>query len=143
VNPFALPVHPAIVHFPIAMLTAAWVCLLGRYVVPKPEWDRYARGLELLGFLTMPVSIGAALIDTRGIDFLVHPRWDSPLIWHALVGVSATAVFGLHVLWTRRAPRDAIRPRFAVALADLGLVTVGLSLVFAAGLIAGEMVFAA
>lgn len=135
--------HPAIVHFPIAMLTAAWVCLLARYAVPKPEWDRYARALELVGFLTMPLSIGAALIDTRGIDFVVHPRWDSPLIWHALIAISATVVFGLHILWSRQVPRDAATPPFAIALADLGVATLGLSLVFAAGLIAGEMVFAA
>ncbi len=124
------------------MLSAAWVCLLLRYALPRPDWDRYARGFELIGFLTMPVAVAAALIDTRGVDFLVHPRWDSPLIWHALVSLAATVVFGLHLLWTRRAPRDLPRPALAVALADLGIATVGLSLLFVTGLIAGEMVFA-
>jgi uncharacterized membrane protein len=132
-NPFALPVHPAVVHFPIALLFLAWVALLVHRATGEDEWRDRSWLLELSGTLLLPVAIASAIVDTRGVRFLLEPRWDGPLIWHALIGVGATAVFGLHV-WLRRGRGE---------LVDLGAVTVGVWLIVLGGLIGGEMVFGA
>lgn len=138
-NPFALPVHPAVVHFPIAMLSAAWVCILLRYGTGNLRWDERARLFEVIGVVALPVTIIAGFIDTRGIGFLLDPRVDAPLIWHMTAGLTAAAAFGVHYLWRRRVGERA--PSRGRALADVSLSTFGMIALLAAGLIAGEMVF--
>ncbi|HYZ91221.1 MAG TPA: DUF2231 domain-containing protein [Actinomycetota bacterium] len=130
-NPFALPVHPAIVHFPVAMLSAAWVCLLVRYATGDERWDGRSRLFELVGVVALPLTIATAFIDTRGIGFLLEPRTDAPLIWHMAAGLVTAGAFTAHYLWRRRLP----------VAGDVALATLGMIALVAAGLLAGEMVF--
>jgi uncharacterized membrane protein len=130
-NPFALPVHPAIVHFPVAMLSAAWVCLLLRYATGDERWDGRSRIFEIVGVVALPLTIAAAFIDTRGIGFLLEPRTDAPLIWHMTAGLVTAGAFTAHYLWRHRLP----------VAADVALATLGMLALVAAGLLAGEMVY--
>lgn len=129
-NPFALPVHPAVVHFPIAALSLAWAFLLVRYVTGDERWDGRARLFELVGVIALPFTIVAGFIDTRGIDFLLEPRADAPLIWHMTAGLVAAIAFAAHYL---RRPK---RP-----IADVALATFALIALVAAGLLSAEMVY--
>lgn len=138
-NPFALPVHPAVVHFPIAMLSAAWVCLLVRYATGDVKWDGWSRLFELIGVVSLPIVIVAAFIDTRGFDFLIHPRTDAPLIWHMTAGLTTTAAFAGHYLWRRRRVTSELKR--GQVIGDVGLATFGMIALVATGLIAAEMVF--
>lgn len=139
-NPFALPVHPIVVHFPIAMLSVAWVALLVGHLRPAGPWMARARLLEAAGVATLPVTVVAGFVDTRGVEFLAEGRWDLPLIWHTLVAGAAAVVFTAHWAWSRRPARlQADRGPWL----DVGLSTAGLWLLVLAGLIAGEMVYAA
>jgi uncharacterized membrane protein len=140
-NPFALPVHPAIVHFPIAMLSAAWVCLLLRYGTGDERWDARSRLFEIVGVLALPLTIVAAFIDTRGIGFLLEPRTDAPLIWHMTAGLVSAGAFGAHYLWRRK--RQAAELTGRRAIGDVALATFGMLGLVAAGLLGGEMVFGA
>jgi uncharacterized membrane protein len=140
-NPFALPVHPAIVHFPIAMLSAAWVCLLLRYATGDERWDGRSRLFEVVGVVALPLTIAAAFVDTRGIGFLLEPRTDAPLIWHMTAGLVAAGAFSAHYLWRRGRPSSDMRG--LGALGDVGLATLGMLGLLAAGLLASEMVFGA
>ena len=137
-NPLSLPVHPLVVHFPIAMLTAAWVGLIARYGFDKPRWEHQIMFLETLGVLFLPVTIVMGFVDTRGFDFLVERHWDQPLIWHSIAATSAATVFAVHLLWRRRPGRN----HDARLVVDLSLATAGMWLLVMAGLIAGEMVYA-
>lgn len=132
-NPFALPVHPAVVHFPIALVVMGWLSLLAYQVTHDEQWRDRAWVLEVAGALTLPVAIAAGIIDTRGLRFVAEPRWDGPLIWHAIAGVAATLLIGSHA-WFRRRRGE---------LLDVAALTVGVWLVTVAGLIGGEMVFGA
>lgn len=138
-NPFDLPVHPLVVHFPLAMLTAAWVCLLCRYGLRDERWAPRARTFETIGVATLPVTILAGVVDTRGFEFARNVRWDQPLIWHAIVSLVAAAIFAAHWWWQRTARPPSIR----VVATDLGWATLGLWGLVLTGAIAGEMVYAA
>ena len=129
-NPFALPVHPAVVHFPIAALTVAWAFLLVRYATGDERWDGRSRLFELVGVIALPFTVVAGFIDTRGIEFLLEPRTDAPLIWHMTAGLVAAIAFAAHYL---RRPK---RPIIDVALATFGLIAL-----VAAGLLSAEMVY--
>ena len=137
-NPLSLPVHPLIVHFPIAALTAVWVGLVARYALGKTSWEPHLMFLELVGVATLPFTIGLGFVDTRGAEFLLERNWDQPLIWHFIVAMSAAAVFSGHFMWRRR---QAANRSVAVAW-DLGLASAGMWLLLMTGLIAGEMVYA-
>jgi uncharacterized membrane protein len=137
VNPFALPVHPAVVHIPLAMLVAAWVCWIVRYATGDAIWTTRAWTFEVVGAVGLPLSIVAALIDTRGLGFLSPPRWDAPLVWHAIAGLTATLVFGGHALWRWRRPQSELG-----AASELSLTTAGVWLLVLTGLLGGELVFA-
>lgn len=138
-NPFDLPVHPIVVHFPFAMLTAAWVCLLCRYGLRDERWGDRAKTFEAIGVATLPATIIAGFVDTRGFGFVTDVRWDQPLVWHAIVSIGAAAVFAGH-WWWRRTERPA---SMRTAVTDLGWATVGLWGLLLTGAIAGEMVYAA
>lgn len=139
-NPFDLPVHPILVHFPLAMLTTAWVCLLCRYGLRDQRWGDRAKTFETIGVATLPITIIAGFVDTRGFGFATdRVRWDQPLVWHAIVSLVAAVVFAGHWWWQRTTRTPSIR----TAVADLGWATLGLWALVLAGAIAGEMVYAA
>ncbi|MDP9183568.1 MAG: hypothetical protein M3P04_12440 [Actinomycetota bacterium] len=136
-NPLDLPVHPAVVHFPIALLVLAWVCVLLQHRTGSDAWAERARLLEIVGVATLPFTILAGVVDLRGLDTLLHPAWDLPLIWHVLAALSATALFTAHLLWRRG--RDVFQGSDAVV--DVVMSTSATWLLVLAGAIAGEMVY--
>jgi hypothetical protein len=113
--------------------------LLLRYATGDLRWDGRSRFFEVVGVVALPLTIAAAFVDTRGIDFLVHPRTDAPLIWHMTAGLVAAGSFTTHYLWRRR--RDAADITGARAIGDVALATLGMLGLLAAGLLASEMVF--
>lgn len=138
-NPFDLPIHPAVVHFPIAMLTAAWLCVLFRHASNDAVWEERSRLFEAIGVLTLPITIAAGFVDLRGLGPLTETRWDQPLIWHVLTASAGSVVFTTHYLTTRRATPSSSIP----AVADVGLSTLALWLIVFSGLLAAEMVYGA
>lgn len=144
-NPLDLPVHPVVVHFPIAMLVLAWGCTALRYLSSDVAWSARARSLEMVGVVFLPVTVVAGFIDTRGIDFLRDRRWDQPLIWHMITASVTTIVFlvhffVVHLVWNRRASADVTLRSAAV---DLSLITAGVWGLVLSGAIAAEMVYGA
>ena len=140
-NPFTLPVHPIVVHFPLAMLSAAWVCLLARYATGKHEWSVRERLFEAIGMWTLPLAVVGGFIDTRGFEPVTSPRFDQPLLWHIVFGLAAVAAYTARFWRSRRpVPGGPTRPW---ATTDVALATAGLWFLVLAGAVAGEMVYAA
>jgi uncharacterized membrane protein len=140
-NPLALPLHAPVVHLPVAMLTVTWLCVIGRHVSGSPRWDERTRLFEFVGVLALPATLVTAIVDTRGFGFITNPRFDAPLIWHMAAGLAAAAFFGGHFLWRRRRTSVDLG-RLALATVDVGLATLGMLALTAAGLLAAEMVYA-
>jgi uncharacterized membrane protein len=140
-NPLRLPVHPALVHFPVALISIVWAMLVIRYVTGQPQWDTRARLVHVIGVGSIPFALAAALVDTRGFGFVTSPRWDAPLIWHALGGLIVAGVTVGHFLWRRRYAPEMLVGRLAVA--DLALASVTLWSLLLVSLLAGEMVYGA
>ena len=139
-NPFRLPVHPSVVHFPVALLTLVWGMLVLRYATGDRKWDERARLFHIIGVASIPLALVTALIDTRGLEFVLEPRWDAPLIWHAIGGLSVAVLTITHFFWRRRYSPEKLVGRLAVA--DLALGSVALWGLVLVGLLAGEMVYA-
>lgn len=138
-NPFALPIHPAVNHVAVACLALTWAFLMLRYATGDHRWDQRVRILEVIGVVALPPTIVAAFIDTRGFNFVIHPRADAPLIWHMTAGLVTAIVFAVHFLWRRPKLSDDLHGR--VALLDVALATFGMIALVATGLLAGEMVY--
>jgi uncharacterized membrane protein len=138
-NPFSLPLHPAINHFPLAMLSVAWACVLMRYATGNITWDGRIRLFEVVGVASLPFTVAAAFIDTRGIGFLLDPRVDAPLIWHMTSGLLAAIVFSLHYFWRRTKNPTELTGRNAIQ--DVALMTFGMIALLGAGFLGAEVVY--
>lgn len=144
-NLLDLPVHPVVVHFPIALLVLAWGCTALRYLSGDTAWSARARALEMTGVVVLPITVAAGFVDTRGVDFLRDRRWDQPLIWHMIVASVTTIIFivhffVVHLVWNRRA-NSSVTSRAAAV--DLSLISVGAWGLLLSGAIAAEMVYGA
>ena len=134
---WALPIHPPFVHFPVAMLSAAWGLIVLGYLSGSARWHNLATNVEWLGLAFVPVTGLTGLRDAEGPGFLVDIDWSQPLIWHVLASSLAAVVFAVHAVIVLRARRTGRPP----ASVDLGLASVGFWLLLVGGLIAGEMVY--
>jgi uncharacterized membrane protein len=134
---WSLPIHPAIVHFPVAMLTTSWFLMVVGHMTQPPRGVDLSRSLEWIGVFALPFAIVSGFRDA-GLDFLTQPHWDQPLIWHFLGTMAAGALFATHVVWRHRVGRERA---LSAPWVDLGLSSAGFWFLLLAGLIAGEMVF--
>lgn len=135
---FDLPVHPIVVHFPVALLTLAWLFVVLHHWTGAQSQRSLGWFLEVIGIIGLPITIVTGLIDTGGLGFIISPQWDLPLVWHFLVASAGAVAFTAHGLMTFRASRAG--SELSVVL-DLGLSTVGFWLILFAGLLAGELVY--
>lgn len=131
----AIPVHPAVVHFPIAFLVAAWVLVVAGHLAGRPGWLVLADTFERPGVALAPLALLTGLGDAGGTQLLAIPL-DQPLPWHALLAAGAVAVFGLHAGWRLRV-RDAAARRPGL---DLALASAGCWLLVGAGMLGAELV---
>jgi uncharacterized membrane protein len=134
---WSLPIHPAVVHFPVATLTTSWFLTVVGHMTPVPRGVDLSRSLEWIGVFFLPFAIASGLRDA-GLDFLGQPQWDQPLIWHFLGTMTAGVLFATHLLWRRVVGRERA---LSAPWVDLGLSSAGFWFLLLAGLIAGEMVF--
>ena len=62
-----MPIHPMIVHFPIAFCVLEFFCLLRWQWKKDPTYLRFARGAFFLTLAVIPVAMAAGLYDTNGL----------------------------------------------------------------------------
>ncbi len=134
---WSLPIHPIFVHFPIAMLTIAWLLIVLGHLTGIGRWTGLARSIEWIGIAFLPLTLLSGLRDAAGLDLATDLRWDQPLLWHILFGSAAAVAFVAHAVWRYHADH---RGRASVRL-DVSLSSIGFWLLMMSGLVAGEMVY--
>ncbi len=139
-----LPLHPALVHFPVALLSLTWLFGLVWHATGTERWGSLATTLEWIALAFVPFTMVAGVVDAGGFDFLVEPDWTAPLIWHFLCSVATAILFAAHAFWRRSVSAAAAAGRGTGTphvWVDLGLTATGFWLLMVTGLIAAEMVF--
>jgi uncharacterized membrane protein len=129
--------HPAIVHFPIALLL---VNLLVTWLYIRradPFFDRAAYGALVLGWWGTVAGIISGTLSAA----LEWPLEGSQLAWlnaHAVLGFALLFVYGRALLWRRRKPNVLDGPDRRRYLA---LLIGGALLVAVDGWVGGHMVY--
>lgn len=134
---FDLPIHPIVVHFPIATLTLAWVSIIAVHAGwgDTERWSGFVRPLEWFGVVAFVPTVVTGFRDAGWFALFDAASFSQPLIWHVLLGLTTVVLFTTHLLW--RGDR-AVAGR-AVWL-DVGLSSAGFWALVMTGLLAGEVV---
>jgi uncharacterized membrane protein len=129
--------HPATIHFPVALLLLNFVLTGWAVYKDDPFVERAAYGALLLGWLGAAGAILSGLLAAA----LVWPVNDDVLAWlntHAALGLILLLVYGRALLWRRREPQvlQSVRRRQYLALLVVGALLVALD-----GWVGGHMVY--
>ena len=114
---FTVTLHPAIVHFPIALLLlGSAVTLVYLASRRQKELALFALWLLLLGWIGALAAILSGLLAQSGLP--PRAEYRTTLNWHIGTGMGLALVYGalLYVWWLRR-PRDQ-RPETKPLLDD-------------------------
>jgi uncharacterized membrane protein len=130
-----MPIHPALVHFPIAFLFTASVLIVVRHATDRVVLERHIAPLLVTGVITLPVVMVAGLRDAGWLDLFRNADAGQPLIWHALVSICTAASAASHLAVRVRSEGNPAR------ILDLSLAATTAWLLMATGLLAGEMVY--
>lgn len=129
--------HPAVIHFPIALLLLAAALTAAHLRRPDPWLERCAYGALVLGWW----SALAATVTGLGAAALQWPFTPTILMWinwHALTGFAVLGVAGRALIWRKREPQILAGPRRRQYLGMLALLVV---LVITSGWLGGELVY--
>lgn len=133
-----LPLHPRLVHFPIALLATgsviALVYLLGwrRPALPVIAWT-----MILLGWLALFAAVLSGLIDRNRAPG--DPAVVAVLNPHIAAGFGLLIVYGWLLYERLRSPAVLDQPRRRALL--LALFVLGLALVLVEGWLGGKLVY--
>lgn len=135
---FDLPFHPAIVHFPIALLTIAWVLIYVRHWRDKTHLEPFIAASLGVGVASLPFTLVSGLRDARWGELIAEWDWGDPLSWHVLSALATAVVFTTLFLYRRSSNRSGSLS----ARRDVILASSGFWLLLMTGLIAAEVVHA-
>jgi uncharacterized membrane protein len=131
------PLHPVLVHFPIAILPLGLVLELATVVTKREQFSRVGWWVQLLGTIGL---LGATLSGLLVAHALIAPQEVVRLAIenHEQFACAADAVFALLLFW-----RIGLRTQIPTRRKTLFLLAyaVGVGLVVATGLFGGEMVY--
>ena len=129
--------HPAVVHFPIALLLLNLLLTLRYLRRPDAFTEQAAYGALLLGWWGALVAVVTGTV-AAAIEWPVRPGVLAWLNWHAVLGFALLIVYGRALLWRRRDPevlRGRDRRRYVL------LLLAGAALVAVDGWLGGHMVY--
>jgi uncharacterized membrane protein len=132
---FAL--HPFLVHFPIAMLTACFVFEVAGWYGKKPEWSQVGWWLQLVGTLgVVCAALSGVVAEASAGPALL--RAADIFAWHEQLAFGTSAFFSF-LIFFRFSSRRALPPGWPrLYLLALGA---GVGLLLLTGWLGGELVF--
>jgi uncharacterized membrane protein len=134
---FLLPLHPRLVHFPIALGLAGALGLVLGLILHREQWIAWARVSLLLGWFGLLVAALSGLIDQSRAPGT--PAVTDAINLHITVGVGLIIVFGLALYWPLRNRRLWTDP--ALRLPYIALLLLGAALMLLEGWLGGKLVY--
>lgn len=148
--------HPALVHFPIALLLVASAAgLTYLFVWPRGELRLITWSAALAGWVACAVAVASGLLAQAGLP--PDAPYRSVLNWHIGAGLGTLGVYGvlLYQAWMDRSARarrarvragahetrDYLDAPGGARMMTAVLLTVGALLVFLTGWNGGELVY--
>jgi uncharacterized membrane protein len=126
------PIHPMLIPYPFALLSAAAVFDIGAAVTSRRSWAETARHLTVAGLGTALVAAVPGIIDYFG-TVPPHTTARRSATQHALCNLSALACFAVGE--SRRREDGRLGP------AGLTLATIGTGLLAVAGWLGGQLIY--
>lgn len=127
------PMHPALVHFPIACWSLATLADVLGIFIDEPTW-RAACWLIATGNVTAIAAMGAGLFELRKVDPSGAAMRDANR--HLLLAMTAWCLYGASLL--ARLDRQELVPPGVVAI---GLGAAGFLALAGAGYLGGRLVY--
>jgi uncharacterized membrane protein len=129
-------IHPIVVHFPVALLTTAFVFdLIGR-IWKKEECTRVGWWTQLAGTIGLAAAAGSGLLAEKTVPLL---RLAKPFIeMHEQLAFASTGFFALLLFW-RIAGKTRLPERYATLY--LMILFGGVVCLWAGAWYGGEMVY--
>lgn len=130
-----MPLHPAIVHFPIALLSLAAALRLWLVVAPRPWLEPAAR----LCLWTGSIAVAAAVLSGQaGVPGWIPEAAQAVLAQHQQLGFATLLWYGGLSLWELRWLRSTgSRTHRVLALAHL----LGILVLYATAFFGGKLVY--
>jgi uncharacterized membrane protein len=129
-------IHPVVVHFPIALLTAALLLDAVGIFLKNPVAVKAGWWIFLAGTLTLGLAVGTGLLGKS--DVIIPPDAADPFNVHEQIAFVAAGIFSVLLLWR-------IGSRTAIPAANrwvfLGIYLVGVIVCWVGGLYGGELVY--
>lgn len=129
--------HPAVVHFPIALLLLNLVLTLRHLRRPDPFGERAAYGALVLGWWGTLAAVASGIL-AAALAWPVEPGVLTFLNSHAVLGFALLVVYGRALLRRRREPDVLAGPGRRPYLL---LLLLGAGLLLLDGWIGGHMVY--
>ena len=128
--------HPAIVHFPIALLTVAVLFELLSRVLKREDFSRIGWWMQLSGTIVLALAVLSGIFarDTVTIGPLARPDFEL----HQQLAFAAAGLFAALLFW-RIAAKSRIPEKHA--LLYLVLLACGVAVLWAGAWYGGEMVY--
>jgi uncharacterized membrane protein len=130
-------IHPAVVHFPIALLLVNAGLTLFTLRRPDPFLERAAYGAMVIGWWGTLAAITTGIISAA-LEWPVSPEVLPWLNGHAVAGFALLIVYGRAILWRRRDPGVLHGPR---ASRYVILILLGAALVVLDAWLGGYIVY--
>ncbi len=130
------PLHPMVVHFPIALYLLGVLLTLGYLWRGRPDYERFGYWAFVLAWISVAVAALVGLVDLGGLA-PDDPRRNS-VNSHITAGVALLVINGLVVYYRFRWEDVLTSSR---RWAYLGLMAAGAVAVVIAGWWGGELVF--
>lgn len=127
------PVHPLLVHFPVAAWTVAVGADAAGWITGQAVWWLISFGSQALGVLMAAVAMLAGFLDYAGLS-RQHPAQDTA-VWHMLAMGTAWLLF-LISLAARGLPAADPPSVWATAVAVTGFIAMALG-----GWFGGKLVY--
>ena len=130
------PLHPMVVHFPIALYLLGVLLTIGYLWRGTPDYERFAYWCFVLAWIGVAVAALAGLVDQGKLD-PNDPRRGS-INNHITAGVALLILNGLVVYYRFRWPDVLTGPR---RWGYLGLMAAGVVALVVVGWLGGELVY--